>query len=882
MLREIASQPGSAKPASRAKWKSVSIRYSLPVLTIAAALTVQGILQLYIPKGVDFPYAFFYLIAAFVSAWYGGYGSGIVACLLVLIGFPLGAGRFTQLPPIDPSRLMLFIGVSALISRTAQTQRRAREVLRAGNAELDRRVRDRTRELAQSVEQLRVEIEEHHRTEAALRESEERIEFALDAADIGRLDLNLMTGFANRSPRHDRIFGYEALQPEWTWSMTLEHILPEDRQRVAERFEAAVQSGKVLECECRIQTPDHMVRWISIRGRMPREEAGTTLSMLGIVADITETKLSEQKLRTQLERLNLLDQITRAIGERQDLLSVLQVVIRTLEDSLPIDFGCVCLYDQAAESLTVTCVGAGSQALGVELAMQPDSRIVIDQNGLSRCVRGQLVYEHDLADVPFPFAERLARAGLRAMVAAPLLVESNVFGVLIAARREADSFSSGECEFLRQLSEHVALAAHQGQIYSALQQAYDDLRQTQHTVMQQERLRALGQMASGIAHDINNALSPMGLYTEWLLESEPNLSQRARQYLTTIQRAIGDVAQTVARMREFYRKKDTELTLSPVDLGPLVQQVLDLTRARWNDMPQQKGLTVHLHTELAGHLPPIAGIESEIREALTNLIFNALDAMPNGGTLTLRSRARTSASDSEGQVELEVADTGIGMDEDTRRRCLEPFFTTKGERGTGLGLAMVYGVVQRHNAHVEIESAPGVGTTMRLRFPAITVTEGRVEPEAPMPSPARMRILVVDDDPLLIKSLRDTLESDGHIVTTANGGREGIAAFQSACEGNERFSVVVTDLGMPYVDGRKVASAVKAISPSTPVILLTGWGQRMSAEGDVPPCVDRILNKPPKLRELRGALAEMALQNATREAGALDTDAALAPVPAFR
>ncbi len=276
--------------------------------------------------------------------------------------------------------------------------------------------------------------------------------------------------------------------------------------------------------------------------------------------------------------------------------------------------------------------------------MQPQARINIDGNGLSRCVGGQLVYEKDLSQVAFAFPQRLARAGLSAMVAAPLLVESQVFGVFIAARFAPDSFSSSECEFLRQLSEHAALAANQAQIYGALQQAYDDLRQTQQTVMQQERLRALGQMASGIAHDINNAISPIALYTESLLETEPNLSQRARGYLEISQRAIEDVAHTVARMREFYRREDAQPALAPVDLGRLVQQVLDLTRARWSDMPHQRGFTIHLRLELWPLLPAVAGIESEVREALTNLIFNALDAMPEGGTLTLRTRVSGSRS----------------------------------------------------------------------------------------------------------------------------------------------------------------------------------------------------------------------------------------------
>ena len=555
--------------------------------------------------------------------------------------------------------------------------------------------------------------------------------------------------------------------------------------------------------------------------------------------------------------MNLLDQITRAIGERQDLRSIFQVVIRSLEDRLPIDFGCVSLYDAHAQQIVVTCVGVRSEALAMELAMTQQSHIDVDQNGLSRCVRGQLVYESDVSEVDFPFPQRLARGGLRAMVAAPLLFESRVFGILIAARREAHSFSSSECEFLRQLSEHVALAAHQAETHNALQQAYDDLRQTQQTAMQQERLRALGQMASGIAHDINNAISPVALYTEILLEQEPDLSRRTREYLETTQRAIGDVAHTVARMREFYRHQGSDLVLAPVNLTTLVQQVVDMTRARWFDMPQKRGIVIQLRPELREDLPSVAGIESEIREALTNLVFNAVDAMPEGGTLTVRTKAAKNMGKPV-HVDVEVADTGVGMDDETHRRCLEPFFTTKGERGTGLGLAMVYGVTRRHNADIEMESAIGQGTTVRLRFPVPSAEGAEVHAAAPEVVPPRLRILSVDDDPLLSKSLRDALEADGHAVVSANGGQEGISAFREAEARDEHFSVVITDLGMPHVDGRKVACAIKNDSPSTPVILLTGWGQRLVAEGEIPPSVDRVLNKPPKLKELRAALAELA------------------------
>jgi CheY-like chemotaxis protein/anti-sigma regulatory factor (Ser/Thr protein kinase) len=286
--------------------------------------------------------------------------------------------------------------------------------------------------------------------------------------------------------------------------------------------------------------------------------------------------------------------------------------------------------------------------------------------------------------------------------------------------------------------------------------------------------------------------------------------------------------------------------------------VIDLTRARWSDMPQQQGTVIDMRLELMVDLPPVMGAESEIREALINLIFNAVDALPADGVITLRTKAVHAATGSQNRyVQIEVADNGVGMDEETRLRSLEPFFTTKGERGTGLGLAMVYGVAQRHGAEIEIESKAGEGTLVRLNFPAATAAALTPDqPEAGSVMPRRLRLLIVDDDPLLLKSLRDILESDGHVVVTANDGDAGIEAFHAAETRGDHFAAVITDLGMPYTDGRKVATAIKAASPSTPVILLTGWGQRLVSEDDIPAHVDRVLSKPPKLRELREALVQ--------------------------
>jgi len=565
-----------------------------------------------------------------------------------------------------------------------------------------------------------------------------------------------------------------------------------------------------------------------------------------------ERQAAQAKLQLQLSRLDLLHRITRAIGERHDLRSIFQVVIRSLETDLPIDFGCICLYVEAERVLTVTSIGSRSDTVTKKLAMKEHEHVSVDSNGLATCIKGQLVYEPDITRAAGEFTQRLVDAGLRALVISPLVAQGTVFGVLLAARREAESFSSNECEFLRQLSDHVALATHQAQLYTTLQQAYDELRQSQQTVMQQERLRALGQMASGVAHDINNAVAPIALYTDSLLEHETGLSERARGYLSIIRRAIADVGETVKGMRDFYRPQDREAPHAQIDLNPIVSQVIELTRGRWRDLPQQRGIAIAMRAELQQPLAAILGQESEIRDALTNLVFNAVDAMPDGGTLTVRTRS------SAATVQLEVVDSGVGMDEETRRRCLEPFFTTKGERGTGLGLAMVYGMVRRHSAELEIDSTLHQGTTMRITFAAAHAAAAAAPPTvAPATTLRPLSVLLVDDDPLVLESLRATLGSDGHKVAAADGGQAGIDAFAEAQQRGEKFDVVITDLGMPHIDGRRVAAAIKAASASTPVILLTGWGQRLVDDGDIPAHVDHVLNKPPKLRDLRAALAHV-------------------------
>ena len=585
-----------------------------------------------------------------------------------------------------------------------------------------------------------------------------------------------------------------------------------------------------------------------------------TVELEGLNADLRREigVRHEAELRTlmQLERLELLRRLTHGIAERHDLASIFQVVVRSIEEHLPADFAALCDHEADSAALTVSRIGARSEHLALELAMSERAQIPVDQNGLARCMAGEQVYEPDLLAVDFPFPQRLARGGLRSLVMVPLRDErGGVFAVLLVARRAPRAFSSGECEFLRQLCDHVALAASQAQLHASLQQAYEELRRTQNAILEQERLRALGQMASGIAHDINNAISPVAVYVDAILEHETGFSQRTRNQLEIVRRAVDDVAHTVARMGEFYRRRPAQLELAPVKVDRVLREVLELTRARWSDMPQHRGVFIETRVESAADLPIVLGIESELREALVNLVLNAVDSMPEGGRLTLRAGVSIEP-DTVGRVYVEVSDTGTGMDEETRRRCLEPFFTTKGERGSGLGLAMVYGIAQRHEMQIGIESAPGAGTTFRLTFP-LALPSAKAPGVAPAQKvPRRTRILLIDDDPLLLTSLRDVLVDDGHEVETADGGRAGIDAFLAAQRAGNPFPVVLTDLGMPHVDGRAVAASIAAAAPATSIIMLTGWGHRLVASGEVPAHVVAVLSKPPNLTHLRHRLAE--------------------------
>lgn len=453
----------------------------------------------------------------------------------------------------------------------------------------------------------------------------------------------------------------------------------------------------------------------------------------------------------------------------------------------------------------------------------------------------------------FAALDQLGAPIYRSGIWIPLSVEGTVIGILGVFSQGPRRFNRRNQRVLVGLADHAALAIHRVRAEAALrdlnarlEDALTRLRSSQQQIIQQERLRALGEMASGIAHDFNNALQHVIGFCDLLLEVRPadlDNPTIVRNYLDWMRTAANDAAETVRRLRAFYRVQDDGDAAASIDLNAVASKTVSLTQPRWRDQALARGAEIIVRAEL-GEIPPIRGKEAELREALTNLIFNAVDALPNGGTVVLRTRQEG------GCVALEVADSGVGMTEDVRRRCLEPFFSTKGQDGTGLGLAMVYGTIQRHGGDIEIQSAVGEGTTVRMRLPvqrqSVTASAGA----GVSAGSVDLDILLVDDEPGLREIVAELLRGDGHRVRTVASGAEALDLLD-----RERFNLVITDRAMPGMSGDLLAAAVKRRVPTLPVLMLTGFGELMHVRDEMPSGVNHLLSKPVTRDNLRRGIA---------------------------
>jgi GAF domain-containing protein/ActR/RegA family two-component response regulator len=586
------------------------------------------------------------------------------------------------------------------------------------------------------------------------------------------------------------------------------------------------------------------VWWESVR-ELPESE----LSLLEAIASQLGVAVEQARLfsenQRQVQELSVLYDLSRAVTGVLDRAALVHAVHTHLERVMDVRNMVVMIRDEDVGDLEVALrIRDGrrddepphrypTNGVGLLELVLDEGRSLRTTNYGAECARRGVA--------PVPYALEYAH-----WLGVPMKVGDQVLGALVV-RHATRPYTEADERLLGNIADLTALALRSARLYDERARAFGELSAAQDQLVRTEKLRALGEMASGVAHDFNNLLASILGRAQLLLQRIED--PRLRKWLQVIERSALDGASTVRRLQEFTRIRRDQPFVA-VDVNQVVRDALEITQSRWREEPMSRGITIEVRTAL-GDVPTVAGDPVELREALTNLILNAVDAMPDGGALSLRT------AHVGGAVELAVSDSGVGMPEGVRQRIFDPFFTTKGAQGTGLGLSITYGILMRHRARVVVESEPGQGTTFRLAFePSAPVHAA--EPATPImaTTTAALRCLVVDDEETVGSVLGDVLETSGHSAVVLTTGAEAIERFR-----RERFDVVFTDLAMPGLSGWQVARAVKATAPTVPVFLVTGFGVELSAEERRAHGVDLVLSKPLNIQSILDAVAFAAAQS---------------------
>ena len=552
-------------------------------------------------------------------------------------------------------------------------------------------------------------------------------------------------------------------------------------------------------------------------------------SLNGLVAQVKREK----------ERLAALLTVSHAVVNSLDLDVILATIAQLVRQVIEVDECTVFLIDASGQVLIPAVCDAErfrDEMMAMRLRVGEGITGTVALTG-----RGEIVNSAEddprAAHVPGTPPEDSS------LMCVPMMAREKVVGVIALARLGRRSFEETDLELATLFATQCSAALANARIYDELKNAYDELRETQVQLVQSAKLNALGEMAAGVAHDFNNLLAAILGRTQLMIRNahDPELKRQ----LLIVQQAALDGAQVVRRVQEFTRIRQDE-RFAAVDVNPVLCDVIEFTRTAWETDAKEQGVTIHVHRSLASHRT-IAGNASELREVFTNLILNAVDAMPRGGDLFV------SSEDLGEEVVIRVRDTGVGMDAQTRSRIFDPFFTTKEAKGTGLGLSVAYGIVTRHHGTISVDSKVRLGTEFVLRFPC-------GEPPAAVAAAPPMagtvpthRILVVDDEEVVSGVIGELLRSLGQEVTVAIGGREGLEQFDRV-----QPHIVFTDLGMPEVTGWDLAVAAKARRPETRMVLVTGWGSQIDTDAARDRGVDYILPKPFSLEEVERVLREAA------------------------
>ncbi len=539
-------------------------------------------------------------------------------------------------------------------------------------------------------------------------------------------------------------------------------------------------------------------------------------------------------------------EISRSMNRTQDreqLLSYLSDGLRELFDA---ENSFVILFEEDGRTRILAAHMKDESA-----EHSPLSATILERVRTSR----ELVVIDDASEQPELLKhESIARFKISSVLCTPLRVGDKVIGALQFDHRGAPQpFSGQDRRLLSLYADHAATAIHNILLFELYKEALAETRAAQVRMVQSERLSALGEMAAGIAHDFNNTLFVALGFCDVLLSRE-GLEREVQVSIEKIRTCALDAANTVRRLQSFARGRSTDDRAINLEPDQLMDDMPAFTRHKWNVEARRRGIKIQVEKVLE-KTPPVHAVAAEIREILTNFIFNAVDAIRENGTIELSTRV-----DGD-RVVFQVKDDGVGMDDETRRRLFEPFFTTKGARGYGFGLSTCWKLAQGLGGEIEFDSEEGAGSTFRLVLPA-AAEEPTILVEAGPKASQSGSILVVDDEVDVLDMLKNVLGQIGHHVVAYSDPKLALAAFERG-----RFDAIVTDLGMPDMNGVEFAREIRRIGSTIPIIVLTGWGSDVGQDEDISSHVNAVLSKPVSLEVLRNELARVLVASGIEDNG---------------
>jgi signal transduction histidine kinase/CheY-like chemotaxis protein len=567
------------------------------------------------------------------------------------------------------------------------------------------------------------------------------------------------------------------------------------------------------------------------------------LNFLSTIADQAAVAISNASLFREAQdratRLAVVNEITREASLDLNVDRLFETITTQLKRVVSFEKSSIAIYQPEADTFSLINVYGENITAGFYKGMQIPGRETVMK--IAHDTK-KPYYTRSLNQNIANSSPYLITQGIQSAVSIPIISEDICLGTLNLGSQKEDGFSADQIDLIQTVANGLGNALKNAGLYTALEQSYSELQTAQEQLIKSEKLRALGEMSAGVAHDFNNMLGAI-LGRAQLMKTQVQDPSVLRG-LDIIEKAAIDGATTIRRLQDFTRKRADQV-FKHVDLIQVIEDTLSMTRTRWETSAHVNGVQYAVATHFDTVLP-IAGESSELIEVLTNVIFNALDAMPSGGTLSIRAGTQGN------RVFASITDTGRGMTEEVRRRVFDPFFTTKGVKGNGLGMSVAYGIVNRHKGEIEIESEVGQGTTVRIFLPVNLQAVRPIAEVAVMPQKRMGRFLIVDDEDPIRDLLAELLVEQGHEVHTASGGREGLEIFKA-----QMPDLVITDLGMPEVSGWEVATGVKALNPNASVIMMTGWGITLDPDRARARGVDVILSKPFQISEIQKVLNEI-------------------------